>query len=117
MNPYIKFIQEMFFRFLFVCSLAIVNVQASEEGAVALSMIELIADGNNFRGQKIQVIGVPYVDFEASYLFSSLESYSISNTASSVYLRADKALKKEIKKYNGKYVYIAGTYSDIERKS
>lgn len=42
---------------------------------VTVSMIELVANGEAFDGQRIRVVGVPSVGFEHSYMYYSEESY------------------------------------------
>lgn len=93
-------------------------VLADDEPPINLSMIELMSNGENFDGMKVMVKGVQYIDFEANYLFYSMDSFKISDTASSVFLRGHKDLSnsKELKQFNGKYVSVVGLYRDMKRE-
>ena len=100
----------------FTLSLSISLAASGEEKPVTLSMVELLANGEDFDGTRVTVIGIPFVGFEANRLFFSLDAYKIGDTASAVYLRWPESLEKELVESNGSYTYITGRYSDIKRK-
>lgn len=102
---------------LSACSFVAFPTQADDVKPIPLSMIELIANGDKFDGKVVQVIGIPFVEFEASYLFPSKSALESADTATSVYLQLSKSLMENIEELNGKFVYIVGKYSDIEREA
>ena len=106
-----------FIKIVGVCFLLVSSGWIFASEYIAISMIELIADGNTFNGKYIEVVGVPSVDFEASFLYSTREAYEVSDTAASIFMRISPEIEKNMRNYNGKHVRITGRYLDIERRN
>lgn len=78
-------------------------------------MINLIATPEKYHGKVVRVIGVVEIKFEGTKICLSKESceYSLSSNALWMELNYEKIgkTKKELRKYNGRYVLIEGTFN------
>lgn len=88
--------------------------------AVPVSITELLATGNRFGGWSVSVIGVLEYSGDKDLLFSSVETYSNSDTASALGIRLDDAVEAGLSRHalrqaDGKFVQIEGRFRPYQR--
>ena len=103
----------------------------SDEDAIYVSIIQLIANPAEYHGKKIRITGVAHLAYEENEIYISKDDwyYSISENALWVCVEVDRSdhelwyyingerisYEDAQKKYNGKYVEVNGTFGMYEK--
>ena len=84
-----------------------------------ISLINIIANPDQFNNKHIRVIGVSRIEFENNAIYISRESYDNYLSKNGLWIEFGENYPKEniqaFKKYNGQYVVVEGIY-DMKNK-
>jgi hypothetical protein len=79
-------------------------------------MIELLANGSEFDGRRVSVIGVVITDSAGGYLFPSRELLQMADTASAIVLHGDRSTLAKLAAQDRAFVLISGCYRASQRE-
>jgi len=83
-----------------------------------VSLIQLIANPDEYHGKLVRVVGVTNIEFEGNQIFTSKEHYKYSILMNALWINLDLDIlgvkEDELKNYNGKYVLIEGIFNKNE---
>lgn len=82
--------------------------------AIDVSLINLIANPQEYDGKTVRVYGVANMEFEGTALYFSKEDYKHGLSRNAIWLSIDSELWENeyhnLQKFNGKYVLVEGTF-------
>ena len=86
--------------------------------AYQISLIELIANPQNYHNKQVLIEGIGYFTDNSACVYLSTEDYKIKNKKNAVYISFDEEFidmyKDTIKLCNGKAVMIVGTFDAMK---
>ena len=91
------------------------RVLAPREQPLDLSIIQLIANPQDFHGKFIRVIGFVNLEFEGDAIYLSQEDYIHGLSKNGLWLDTNDAIEKQRGKFTKKYVLVEGTFAATDR--
>ena len=82
-----------------------------------VSLVKLIANPEKYNGKRIQVIGYLHLEFEGNAIYLHEEDFKRRISANSFWVEFSSKLtkKRDLNKFNDKYVIIIGTFNVNEK--
>jgi hypothetical protein len=100
--------------FLLLLSCWIVQPLVAAE-PLSVSLIQLIANPEDYDGKVVRVIGFVKLEFEGNAIYLHQDDYKHSITRNGLWLDVTDDVRKKQKDYDQKYVLLEGTFSAKER--
>jgi hypothetical protein len=100
-----------------VCILLLSSLVApiKAEEPVDVTLVQLIANPQNFDGKLIRVIGFLRLEFEGNVLYLHREDYENAIVGDGIWVEVTPEMKKQSKALNMHYVLLQGIFSSDER--
>ncbi|MES1220987.1 MAG: hypothetical protein ABUT20_36140 [Bacteroidota bacterium] len=82
-----------------------------------VSLVKLIANPEKYDSKRIQVIGYLHLEFEGDAIYLHKEDFNHRISANSLWVNFSSKLtkKRDLSKFNNKYVIIIGTFKADEK--
>jgi len=82
-----------------------------------VSLVKLIASPEKYNGKRIQVIGYLHLEFEGNAIYLHQEDYKHGISENSFWVEFSSKLtkKRDLNKFNNRYVIIIGTFKANEK--
>jgi len=98
---------------IFLVALLVAPTKAEEPADV--SLVQLIANPQNFDGRLIRVIGFLRLEFEGNVLYLHREDYENAILGNGIWVDVTPDIKKQSKTLNMNYVLLEGIFSSSDR--
>jgi hypothetical protein len=82
-----------------------------------VSLVKLIANPEKYDRKRIQVIGYLHLEFEGNAIYLHQEDYKYGISENSFWLEFSSKLtkKRDLKRFNNRYVILIGTFKSNEK--
>jgi len=88
---------------------------AKADEPIDVSMVQLIANPEQFDGKLIRVIGFLRLEFEGNVLYLHREDYENTILGDGIWVDTTPEMMRQSKTLNTRYVLLEGTFSASER--
>lgn len=104
-------------KFLLTLPSALVLISASAIATEVrdVSMIQLIANPQQYDGSPIRLIAFLNLEFEGNALYLHREDYEKSNSSNAIWITLTDKQENSLKKLSGGYVLVEGIFRSKER--
>ncbi len=99
---------------IFILAIALFAVPVRAEEPTNVTMVQLIANPDEFNGKLIRVIGFLRLEFEGNVLYLHREDYENAILGDGIWVDVTPEMMKQDKSLNTKYVLLEGIFSSSD---